>query len=920
MSMSKAAQSPYTATPAETARTRQPPAPARAGPGVLAIVGSWLRFGAKPTAPGKKFSRLRHEIELRAQLAVAEANAFAGQLHIVSRADIERRVQLAIAEADARAEQRVLALRHDIERRVQHPAAGVPARAVRSAGSEHHGHAATPHIDTQPAALLRDIEQRAQLAIAEARAYVDARIDEAVAGRHGPVLPPVWSPPMTWRIAMPPDHPEGPCRTGTEFARALVENGHDIAHAAADAADAASATAFVASHAPPSCAGTGPNFLVGYDWDEACYPLDWIDTLNAEFAGVGCASSHVQKILLDHGAQVPLAVVGLGIDDWERIAPDPDFAPPGKGFRFLHVSSCDSLSGVDSIIESFGRVFDDDDDVSLIVKPSGVVPGELRALLARLRAATPRFPDIVVVEDDLNAAELKALYARSHVFLAAGRATGFCMPLAHALLSGLPAVATAWGGHLDYCDETGAWLVDYRFQRARTSRDLVASAWAEPLPAALDGALWTAFRTDPAERFARAWSARKRLIDRFTWKDAALRLARLAHDESDGRTPRTAPARRAPRVGFVTTWNVKCGIAAYTAHLLSEVPASEYVIFAAQQDGLLRADERNCLRSWKPGIAGNGLASIVPQLSSCSIEALVLQFNHGFFDVREFHDLVNAAVAQGIAVLVELHSTADPPQDIIDVRLADYLDAFRKCHRLLAHGVADMNRLKALGLVDNVMLFPLGVLNAGAEPPSAAAPISPPLITSFGYCLPDKGLLELIYAVDLLKREGKRIRLRMLNAEYPHPVSAVEVRKLRDAIAHLGLQDDIEFRSEFLADDVCLALLGEADLVINPYQQTRESASAAVRFGLAARRPVVVTPLPIFDDLGDAVFRLPGTAPHQIAEGIAVTLAQLAENGATAASVRNAARRWREVHDIARQGRRLMRTARALARLQSAAA
>jgi len=52
------------------------------------------------------------------------------------------------------------------------------------------------------------------------------------------------------------------------------------------------------------------------------------------------------------------------------------------------------------------------------------------------------------------------------------------------------------------------------------------------------------------------------------------------------------------------------------------------------------------------------------------------------------------------------------------------------------------------------------------------------------------------------------------------------------------------------------------------YQRTEESASGAVRLGLAAGRPVLTTPLPVFSDLSEIVFQLPGTEAKEIAEGI----------------------------------------------------
>jgi hypothetical protein len=153
----------------------------------------------------------------------------------------------------------------------------------------------------------------------------------------------------------------------------------------------------------------------------------------------------------------------------------------------------------------------------------------------------------------------------------------------------------------------------------------------------------------------------------------------------------------------------------------------------------------------------------------------------------------------------------------------------------------------------------------------------------------------------------------MVNAEYPAPESADTVRRLRSEVQRLGLEANVQLHTDFFDDDACFELLSEGDLIVNPYQTTGESASGAVRYGLAIGRPVAVTPLSIFDDLGDAVFRMPGTSPADLARGIAQTLDQLSAKSETARRVEASANRWRDEHDFNRQGARLMQIAKTLA-------
>ena len=322
-------------------------------------------------------------------------------------------------------------------------------------------------------------------------------------------------------------------------------------------------------------------------------------------------------------------------------------------------------------------------------------------------------------------------------------------------------------------------------------------------------------------------------------------------------------------------------------------------------------DRANCLRNWNIGKDSNGFDQTLRDVSELAVSVVVIQFNYGFYNHFELQSFIEECVERGVAVLIDLHATIDP-QDADNWRLADFRHGLRQCHRILVHSLVDMERLKALGLVENVTLFPLGVMNRVNELAALHRHNTPPLIASFGFCLPNKGLAELVDAVGILKRQGVAVRLRMLNAEYPVSVSAHEVQKVRDAIARNGLEAEVEFRTEFLADEVCLSLLAEADLVVNPYQKTGESASASVRYGLSAGRPVAVTPLPFFDDLQEAVFRLPGITPELMAEGIADALQHIGNDTETARRVRAAAAAWIGGHDYARLGACLLRMVRAL--------
>jgi hypothetical protein len=108
-----------------------------------------------------------------------------------------------------------------------------------------------------------------------------------------------------------------------------------------------------------------------------------------------------------------------------------------------------------------------------------------------------------------------------------------------------------------------------------------------------------------------------------------------------------------------------------------------------------------------------------------------------------------------------------------------------------------------------------------------------------------------------------------------------------------------------------------ANLIVFPYQQTGESSSAAVRYGLATECPIAVTPLPIFDDVRGAVLKLPGFSPAEIAQGLTQMLDQIEKDTPEIQHTRENADRWRKAHSYSLLSSRLYGMIQALLRKQA---
>jgi glycosyltransferase involved in cell wall biosynthesis len=718
---------------------------------------------------------------------------------------------------------------------------------------------------------------------------------------------------LKWRIEGPFDSSYSLALLNRETARALSELGHEIIlHSTEGPGDFVPNDVFLKKNPdlhilydrsklvePRQCDVQSRNLypprvedmngrlslLHHYAWEESGFPQQWAANFNDYLDGITCLSSHVRKILIDNGVFIPLTTSGCGIDHWERLEAEKKFKVSGKSFKFLHVSSCFPRKGANLLLEAFGQTFTKNDDVSLIIKTFVNPHNEIRAQLSSLKDGNPEFPDVIIIEEDLSDSRLKALYEQCDVLVAPSFAEGFGLPLAEAMLSGIPVITTGWGGQTDFCREDTAWLLDYEFQPAVTHLGISASVWAVPDVGKLSETLKKVYTLPVAERQRKAANGKQLLLAKFRWKHVAERLLQSAQALSRIRL------RAEPKIGWVTTWQAKCGIATYSEHILSHW-RGDYVIYA-RRDGRNQNMAGEQVRFTWDENPSEDLQRTQLAIDEDDIDVLVLQLNYGFFEFTSLANFIRYNHAKGRKIVLVLHSTIDPEHEPTR-KLSRIVSELSLCDRILVHTHNDLNRLKSLNLVDNVAIFPHGVLAYKANPNHVTEDAF--RIATYGFFLPKKGLIETIEAAALLKSRGLSIKLHMLNAEYPNPVSTVLIAKARSRIQQLNLREEVTLTNDFLSDEQSLAYLSEADLLIFPYQSTAESASGAVRYGLAVGRPVAVSPSKIFDDVREAVLSIPGSDPQSIADGIMTLATAIRTNSELITKNATAAAQWREAH------------------------
>ena len=642
--------------------------------------------------------------------------------------------------------------------------------------------------------------------------------------------------------------------------------------------------------------------LAMFFWEESLVPGHMVAALNGMFRGVLAPSRFVAKALIDSGVSVPVHVVGYapGLEGFFAIAGARRERPRRATFGFLHVSSAFPRKGVDVLLAAYAAAFREGDPVRLVIKSFANPHNDVATQIAALRAADPGLAEIVHIEDDLSADAMAALYRDADAMVLPTRGEGFNIPAAEAMAAGLPLLVTAGGGHADFCDADAATLIDYRFAAARSHLSSAGSVWMEPDPQALAAAmrdLAAAGADSGGGGGGGAAAARAAAVaDRGAW---AGRIAAAGLDIL------LAPPRLPIRIGWVSTWNVRCGIAEYSRNLLNALPLGPQVAGVT-----VLADRRSHASIAKRGLRvrpawdtadPDSMADLAAAIAQEDYDIVMVQHQPGLIKWGALADLLTRAELRARPVVVTLHTTRHLLQVAAPERAAA-VAGLAGAARILVHTIDDLNVLKSLGLIDNASLLPHGTLRPNRA--QAARPVTPgaaPLVGCYGFFLPGKGIPELIAATALLRRSYPAVRLRLVNADYGSELSAIEIQACREAVRAAGLEDAVEFQTGFLSNDESLALLGECDVVTLPYQASRESSSAALRTALCAGVPVAVTPLALFDEAADAVARLPGFDAAALAQGLGALLADAPRRMA----VQVAALRWLAERDCATVAARL---------------
>jgi glycosyltransferase involved in cell wall biosynthesis len=270
------------------------------------------------------------------------------------------------------------------------------------------------------------------------------------------------------------------------------------------------------------------------EWVARCNALDeiWVPTdFNLQtFAAAGVDPKKLRKV---NGS--------FNADQYRRAIEPMDIGLKGR-FVFLSVFDFIPRKGWDVLLRAYLEEFRPDENITLVLKAyaadGNTGAQELLARLSRyitdeLGYGDSRIAHIQVIVETYAEQDMARLYRAADAYVTATRGEGWGRPIMEAMATGLPCIATNWGGNTEFMHAGNSYLTEYEL--VDIPECVVANApwfrgqrWAEPSVAHLRQLMREVFENPTAAR-KRGAVARDEVLRKYNRPVVARQIARELH-------------------------------------------------------------------------------------------------------------------------------------------------------------------------------------------------------------------------------------------------------------------------------------------------------------------------------------------------------------------------------------------------------
>jgi len=337
----------------------------------------------------------------------------------------------------------------------------------------------------------------------------------------------------------------------------------------------------------------------------------------------------------------------------------------------------------------------------------------------------------------------------------------------------------------------------------------------------------------------------------------------------------TEPAK-ATSIGIVSSYPpTKCGIAAFTASLtgalLAGTPSMSVGILRIGSDSVLQADSQVVYELSGASMTDSRAAARVLN----KFDVAIIQHDYAIYSGTDGDQVLDILAWLRVPVVLVVHTVLAEPtphQRFVMEKLTESADA-----------VVTMSRSGRSRLIDDygveprkAMFIPYGA-SVVDEVGRVALQAHRPTVLTWGLLGPGKGIEWGIDALSAMSMDVPRPRYVVAGQTHPR-VLAAEGESYREFLVRRaesqGVADLVEFEPGFISPRRLRELLGEADVVLLPFDSRDQVTSGVLTEAMASTVPVVATEFPhAVELLGDG--RGGMLVPHKEPAAIAAALTRI---------------------------------------------
>ena len=394
-----------------------------------------------------------------------------------------------------------------------------------------------------------------------------------------------------------------------------------------------------------------------------------------------------------------------------------------------------------------------------------------------------------------------------------------------------------------------------------------------------------------------------------SWERILSNVSAVVSRNDQKQHQRTGYPRRL--LAIFTTWNVKCGIAEHAAYLAAALDDIGWDVIVLGNRlpptgpvSLRREMLVPSVRVWNwDNITWTGsevnLNKTMGILARSSPDVLLVQHHTGFLSNARYAEIVRLAKDINLPVVVETHNAR--------VLASMEADGFSDNESItfIVHDTEEYKVLRAI-TTTRIITMPLPVRQCGVNDEHYGDRDRPeipgtPLLGGFGFLRPHKGVKTAIQIVAALKPSYPDIKYVGYHAIYPGGESEKYLRECLAEASRLGVAESIEIDTEFREIGEIVDRLRQVDVVLLPYGESVEGASASANIAVSARRPMVASSSRIFRPLKDILL----TVGDDRTETYVKALHSVLDDKRFAGSLEESVRRWADEHSYSAAARKL---------------